>query len=76
MKLLRDYLAEHPRADAPKAPRFPGMRLSAIKPAGVAHIDPEPAEDLAGNGDTEHVSRLVPKTGARSPIARQPRSVR
>lgn len=35
VELLREYLAEHPRADEPKAPLFPGMTLTPIKPTGV-----------------------------------------
>lgn len=43
-ELLRDYLAEHPRADEPNAPLFPGMTLAAVKPTGIATVkaqDPE-----------------------------------
>jgi integrase len=34
-ELLRDYLADHPRADEPTAPLFPGMTLAPAKPTGV-----------------------------------------
>ena len=32
--LLRDYLAEHPRADEPTAPLFPAMVLKVPRPTG------------------------------------------
>jgi integrase len=35
-ELLRAYLAEHPHADDPSAPLFPGMRLTTPRPTGVA----------------------------------------
>ena len=35
-ELLRDYLAEHPRADDGHAPLFPGMTLTPVKPTGIA----------------------------------------
>ncbi|MCZ0731868.1 tyrosine-type recombinase/integrase [Mycolicibacterium iranicum] len=41
-EMLLDYLAEHPRADGPSAPLFPGMTLTATKPTGIAT---EKAED-------------------------------
>lgn len=34
--LLRDYLAEHPRANEPTAPLWPGMALISPRPTGVA----------------------------------------
>ncbi|PQM52512.1 site-specific integrase [Mycolicibacter virginiensis] len=34
--LLRDYLAEHPRADDPAAPLWPGMALRRPRPTGLA----------------------------------------
>jgi len=34
-ELLRDYLADHPRADEPTAPLFPAMVLTGPKPTGV-----------------------------------------
>lgn len=34
-KLMRDYLAEHPRHDEPAAPLFPHMALTPLRPAGV-----------------------------------------
>lgn len=46
-ELLRDYLANHPRADEPNAPLFPSMRLTAIKPTGIAAepVSPELPKD-------------------------------
>lgn len=38
-ELLRDYLAEHPRADEPTAPLFPAMILAVPKPTGVRALD-------------------------------------
>ena len=38
-ELLRDYLAEHARADEPTAPLFPGMRLVTPRPTGVRAVD-------------------------------------
>lgn len=35
-ELLRDYLAEHPRADDPTAPLWPAMALARPRPTGVA----------------------------------------
>ncbi|WP_338101414.1 tyrosine-type recombinase/integrase [Mycolicibacter arupensis] len=37
--LLRDYLAEHPRADDPTAPLWPSMALTPPRPTGVAIAD-------------------------------------
>jgi integrase len=39
-ELLRGYLAEHPRANDPTAPLFPGMRLTSPKPTGVRATSP------------------------------------
>lgn len=50
--LLRDYLTEHPRADEPQAPLFPSMRLTPIKPTGVVYVEPDAAENLAGDSDS------------------------
>lgn len=46
-ELLRDYLANHPRADEPNAPLFPSMRLTATKPTGIAAepVSPELPKD-------------------------------
>lgn len=33
--ILRDYLAEHPHANDPSAPLFPGMRLTTPRPTGT-----------------------------------------
>ncbi|MFI7163822.1 hypothetical protein ACIBM3_15320 [Rhodococcus erythropolis] len=38
-KLLRDYVALHPRADDLAAPLFPAMRLVAQKPTGLRATD-------------------------------------
>jgi integrase len=38
-ELLRDYLAEHPRADEPTAPLFPAMTLTVPKSTGVRALD-------------------------------------
>ncbi|MFZ1176526.1 MAG: tyrosine-type recombinase/integrase [Mycobacterium sp.] len=38
-ELLRGYLGEHPRADEPTAPLFPGMTLTVRKPTGVRAVD-------------------------------------
>lgn len=39
VELLRDYLAQHPRADDPTAPLFPAMKLIPQKPTGVKATD-------------------------------------
>jgi integrase len=46
--LLRDYLAEHPRADDPTAPLWPGVALTRPRPTGVAA---QPADGAAATGD-------------------------
>ncbi|MGY4712575.1 tyrosine-type recombinase/integrase [Mycolicibacterium sp. CBM1] len=38
-QLLRDYLAEHPRADEPTAPLFCAVTLSPVKPTGKRRAD-------------------------------------
>lgn len=43
-ELLREYLAEHPRADEPNAPLFPAMTLSAVKPTGIATVKAQDSE--------------------------------
>lgn len=48
--LLRDYLTEHPRADDPHAPLFPGMRMTPVKPTGIAA---EPATDVPANDSAD-----------------------
>jgi integrase len=40
-ELLRDYLAEHPRAEDPAASLFPSMTLIAPRPTGVRALDRE-----------------------------------
>lgn len=64
-QLLRDYLAEHPRADEPTAPLFCSVTLAPVKPTGkraehqggrVANTPETPsdaADDLAGESATE-----------------------
>lgn len=49
---LRDYLTEHPRANEPQAPLFPGMRLTPVQPTGIAA---EPIGDQVPNDDTNTV---------------------
>ncbi|GFG73583.1 hypothetical protein MBOT_09480 [Mycobacterium botniense] len=39
--LLRDYLAEHPRADDSTAPLFPAVTLKMPKPTGVRAVGPD-----------------------------------
>lgn len=38
-ELPRDYLAEHPRADEPSTPLFPGMASATARPTGVRAAD-------------------------------------
>jgi integrase len=43
--LLRDYLAEHPRADNAAVPLFPAMTLTVPKPTGVRALDSDGKPD-------------------------------
>ncbi|MGE0218421.1 tyrosine-type recombinase/integrase [Mycolicibacterium sp.] len=47
--MLRDYLAVHPRGDDPTAPLFPGVRLLAPRPTGVA-TPPDDTGATTGGG--------------------------
>lgn len=52
VQLLRDYLAEHPRADEPTAPLFCSVALAPVKPSGKRRVDadreqPETAAEKA-----------------------------
>ncbi|MFA5709459.1 tyrosine-type recombinase/integrase [Mycolicibacterium sp.] len=51
-ELLRDYLTEHPRAEEPTAPLFPGMRLTATKPTGIA-TESDPDSDTRNSRATQ-----------------------
>ncbi|OBI76409.1 integrase [Mycolicibacterium fortuitum] len=71
-ELLRDYLADHPRADEPNAPLFPGMRLTAIKPTGVAAEPVSP--ELPTDGSQPAIARDMPK-GWRTVADRQAKTL-
>jgi integrase len=64
-ELLRDYLAEHPRADEPKAPLFPGTTLTRPRPTGVPATVPAPGAATTGAEDT------APKATAKARARRQ-----
>ncbi|MGB7871796.1 MAG: tyrosine-type recombinase/integrase [Mycobacterium sp.] len=63
--LLRDYLAEHPRADEPTSPLFPAMVLKAPRPTGV------PVTTADGGAAKEGASAVRPSATARARARRQ-----
>ncbi|MFG1933036.1 site-specific integrase [Mycobacterium sp. NPDC048908] len=63
--LLRDYLAEHPRADEPTAPLFPGTTLTRPRPTGVR------ATPAAPGAATTAVEGTAPSPTAKARARRQ-----
>lgn len=63
--LVRDYLAEHPRADEPTAPLWPGMRLTTPRPTGVR------ADTAAPGAATTAVEEAAPSATAKDRARRQ-----
>lgn len=64
-ELLRDYLAEHPRADEPTAPLFPGTTLTRPRPTGVPATAPAPRKATMGGEE------VPPKATAKARARRQ-----
>ena len=64
-ELLRDYLAEHPHADEPTAPLFPGTTLTRPRPTGV------PATPAAPRAATKGGNETAPKATAKARARRQ-----
>jgi integrase len=64
-ELLRDYLAEHPRADQSAAPLFPGTTLTRPRPTGV------PATPGASGATNKGVKKASPKAAAKARARRQ-----
>jgi integrase len=56
--LLRDFLAEHPKAHIPSAPLFPAIRLTVPKPTGVKAVD------AAGTAEARQATALAKLTVA------------
>lgn len=67
--LLRDYLAEHPRADEPTAPLWPAMALTRPRPIGVRA---ETADTGAANVGA---AAATPSAGAKARARRQANSL-
>lgn len=63
--LLRDYLAEHPRADEPDAPLWPGMSLTRPRPTGVR------VDAAAPGAATTAVKEAAPSASAKDRARRQ-----
>lgn len=63
--LLRHYLAEHPRADEPDAPLWPGMSLTRPRPTGVR------ADTAAPGAATTGVKESQPSATAKGRARRQ-----
>lgn len=61
--LLREYLAEHPRADEPGAPLWPGMALTRPRPTGVRTPPAQPG--AAATDGVETAPSAVAKARAR-----------
>ncbi|VBA46743.1 tyrosine-type recombinase/integrase [Mycobacterium pseudokansasii] len=64
-ELLRDYLAEHPRADDPAAPLWPGMSLTPPRPTGVR------ADNAAPGAASTAVDEAAPSATAKDRARRQ-----
>jgi integrase len=63
---LRAYLAEHPRADEPDAPLFPGASLRAPRPTGVRAPAIEPGSRAKAHRQASALANLsVAEAGAR-----------
>lgn len=66
--LVRDYLAEHPRADDPTAPLFPGMRLTRPRPTGVRATPANTGAVTTGVEDAPpSTTAKAPRDGRRMP---------
>lgn len=64
-ELLRDYIAEHPRADEPDAPLWPGMSLTRPRRTGVR------ADSAAPGAATTGVKGAAPSVPAKDRARRQ-----